>query len=128
MNLLLDTHAFLWWLADDARLPRNARSAISDRGNTVLVSAVSAMEITTKHRIGKLPEAGALADDIGDVVSLCGFEALSISVRHGETAGRLAILHKDPFDRLLIAQALVDGLTLVTNERLFDDAGVRRLW
>jgi len=95
---------------------------------TILISAVSAMEITTKHRIGKLPDAGPLAADFERQIEALGFEGLALSIKEAEYAGRLAFQHKDPFDRLLIAQAILGGLTLVSNEEMFDQTGVSRLW
>ncbi len=128
MRLLLDTHALIWFFAGDARLPMNARTRIEDPSATVLVSAVSAIEVTLKHRLGKLPQAGPLALAFEEVIERYGFVGLPISVAHAESAGRLAIPHKDPFDRILIAQSLLDGLPLVSNERGFDAFGVARLW
>ena len=129
MRLLLDTHAFLWWVFADPKLSRRARLAISDdEDNDVLISAASAWEITTKFRIGKLPHAGVVANDIAAAVTAEGFGNLPISVRHAQRAGSLAGQHRDPFDRMLMAQALVDNLTVVSNERVFDTYGVKRLW
>jgi PIN domain nuclease of toxin-antitoxin system len=128
LRLLLDTHALIWWTIDLARLSPPARAAIADPDNDVFVSAVSALEITTKHRLGKLPSAARLAHGFEAEVAAEGFAGLAISVRHGELAGGMRIQHKDPFDRLLIAQALVEGMTLISNEVPFDAAGVSRIW
>lgn len=128
MRLLLDTHALIWWLGDDPALSRAARDAIGLAENDVLVSASSAMEVVTKHRLGKLPQAAMLAQDFEAIVRAEGFLPLAISLRHATLAGGLRIAHKDPFDRLLVAQALVESMVLVSNERLFDDFGVARLW
>jgi PIN domain nuclease of toxin-antitoxin system len=129
VQLLLDTHAFLWWVFADRKLSARARTAIGDdRANEVLVSAVSAWEIATKYRLGKLPEAGRVADDVAASVVAEGFGALGLSMVHAQRAGSLGGDHRDPFDRMLIAQALVGDLTLVSNERVFDRYGVRRLW
>lgn len=128
MRLLLDTHALIWWLADDPALPPAARNAIEAPDNEVLVSAASAMEVVTKHRLGKLPEATVLAQDFEAIVRAEGFAPLSISLRHAALAGGLQVVHKDPFDRFLIAQSLVDSIPLVSNEQAFDGFGVRRLW
>lgn len=128
MNLLLDTHAFLWWLADDPALPRTARVAIAAPATRVHVSAATAWEITTKHRLGKLPGAGLVAADVGAEIAAEGFAELPVSLRHAERAGAMPGAHRDPFDRMLIAQALDEGLTLVSNEMLFDQFGVTRLW
>jgi PIN domain nuclease of toxin-antitoxin system len=128
VRLLLDTHALLWWLEDYPSLSRDASRAIGETQNDVYVSAVSAMEISTKHRIGKLPHVAPLVNDFSGALSAQGFIALPISVDDGVRAGSLGFAHKDPFDRLLIAQALRDNLTLVSNEQLFDETGVQRLW
>ena len=125
---MLDTHALIWWLAGDEALPAAAREAIEDPAAEVLVSAVSAWEIATKHRLGKLPGAQAIVADLPGVVADQGFTALSISLRHGQAAGALPGPHRDPFDRMLIAQALLEGLVLVSNEKPFDAYGVSRLW
>jgi PIN domain nuclease of toxin-antitoxin system len=128
VRLLLDTHAFLWWLAGEQALTRRARTAIQSDDNDVFISAVTAWEIATKFRIGKLPEAAAVAEDVTDVVAAEGFNELALSMAHAERAGALHGPHRDPFDRMLIAQSLIDGFTLISNERIFDHYGVRRLW
>ena len=106
----------------------SARRAIADEDNDILISAVSAWEITTKHRLGKLPEASEIAVDVGAEIAHQGFEELPITVEEAARAGSLPGPHRDPFDRLLIAQALSRNLVLVSNEPLFDRYGVRRLW
>ena len=128
MNLLLDTHALIWWLAGDEALSLRARVAIADETNPVAVSAASAMEVATKFRIGKLPGAALLAQDFEALIAQQGFAQLPISVHHARLAGELNIPHKDPFDRLLIAQALAEDMVLVSNEALFDSFAVKRLW
>jgi PIN domain nuclease of toxin-antitoxin system len=128
VRLLLDTHAFLWWLAGDSALSIAARTAIADQANSILVSAASAWEITTKHRIGKLPAVGSIIADLDAVIADQGFIGLPISLRHGQAAGSLPGPHRDPFDRMLIVQAILEDLVLVSNEQLFDVYGVRRLW
>ena len=128
VRLLLDTHALLWFVAGDDRLSSAARAAIADPANDVLVSAASAWEISTKHRIGKLPSAGPLAIDVLGVLTRKGFTPLDITVEHGQSAGALPGPHRDPFDRILVAQALAERMTLVSNESLFDAYGVARLW
>jgi PIN domain nuclease of toxin-antitoxin system len=128
MRLLLDTHALIWWVTDDPALSRAAWDAIGDSANEILASAASAWEIATKHRIGKLPQAGPLAQDFVGSIAAEGFIGLPIGVREAEAAGRLSGPHRDPFDRMLIAQALAQSLTLISNERVFDCYGVARLW
>ena len=128
MRLLLDTHALIWWLAGDTMLSLPAREAIEDEANSVAVSAASAMEITTKVRIGKLAGAVLLAREFEAIIASQGFAELPITVRHARVAGEMNIVHKDPFDRLLIAQAQVEDMVLVSNEALFDTFAVQRLW
>ncbi len=128
MRLLLDTHALLWWLFGQQFLTPAVKLAITDDANDIFVSAASAWEISTKRRIGKLPDAESLSDGFEDIVRSQGFLPLPVTLSHGEAGGALPGLHKDPFDRLLIAQAILEGLVFVSNERLFDNYGVRRLW
>jgi PIN domain nuclease of toxin-antitoxin system len=129
VRLLLDTHSFLWWVFADSQLSRTARSAIADDAeNEVFVSAASAWEITTKYRTGKLPHAAIVARDVAAAVTAEGFLPLSVSIRHGQRAGDLGGVHRDPFDRILIAQSMLEHLTLVSNETAFDPYGVSRLW
>lgn len=128
MRLLLDTHAFLWWLAGDEALSVTARTAIADENNDVFVSAASAWEISTKHRLGKLPGVAAIVAALDATIADQSFIGLPISVPHGQAGGALPGPHRDPFDRMLIAQALVDRLVLVSNEQIFDAYGVTRLW
>ena len=132
MRLLLDTHALLWWLSGDTQLSLSARRAIADRRHDILVSAASAWEVSTKHRLGKLPGAGPLAVDFEREVRRHGFMALPISMSHAQSAGALTgaldAAHRDPFDRMLVAQAREEKLALVSNEKLFDEYGVTRIW
>nr|WP_294556755.1 type II toxin-antitoxin system VapC family toxin [uncultured Rhodopila sp.] len=128
MDLLLDTHVFLWWIAGDPALSQTARNAIGDNASKIFVSAASAWEIATKVRIGKLPGAAAALVNLAAVLADQGFAGLPVSFEHGQAAGGLPGPHKDPFDRMLIAQAMLDGMVLVSNERPFDVYGVRRLW
>ncbi len=128
MDLLLDTHAFLRWIAGDTALSMPARSAIDDPNKTIFVSAASAWEIATKLRIGRLPGVASIATDLAGVLTAQGFVGLPICFRHGQAAGALPGPHKDPVDRMLIAQAMLDDMALVSNEQQFDAYGVRRLW
>lgn len=128
MRLLLDTHALIWWLAGDAGLTRVAREAIADQTNDVFVSAASAWEIATKHRIGKLPQAAILAADIAGATAQQGFQELTITLRHAQIAGSLPGPHRDPFDRMLIAQALHEQMAFVSQESIFGRYGVQMLW
>jgi PIN domain nuclease of toxin-antitoxin system len=128
LKLLLDTHTLIWWLSAHPSLSNEAREAIADPLNDIMVSAVSAMEVSTKYRLGKLPGAALLAQGFEAIVDAQGFAELPISIRHGRVAGGLQAAHKDPFDRLLIAQALTEEVIIVSNETLFDSFGVTRLW
>ncbi|SFF76035.1 PIN domain nuclease, a component of toxin-antitoxin system (PIN domain) [Novosphingobium sp. CF614] len=128
MRLLLDTHALIWWLAGDRALSDRAREAITDEANGVAVSAASAMEVATKFRIGKLPDAALLARDFEAIIADQGFTELAIMVHHARLAGEMNIAHKDPFDRMLIAQAQAEDMILVSNEALFDGFAVKRFW
>jgi len=128
VRLLLDTHALLWWLTDDPSLSPAARKAIAATSNVVLVSAASAWEIAAKVRLGRLPGAEDLAADFRGFLSREGFTTLDITADHGIRAGLLPGPHKDPFDRMLIAQAQAENLPIATNEQLFESYGVRRIW
>ena len=129
MRLILDTHALLWALAEPDRLSQSARTHIVDRANELLVSAVSAWEISTKVRIGKLPHAEPLMQNYGRLVAQLGATTLPISQEHGLFAGALDWSHRDPFDRMLAAQAVLEAASLVTFDRAFDDVeAVRTLW
>jgi PIN domain nuclease of toxin-antitoxin system len=128
VRCLLDTHTFLWWLDGDPALSILARSAIAEFGDRIYVSAVTAWEISTKFRIGKLPQAACVAADIEACILNQSFLPLPITARHGTLAGSLPGVHRDPFDRMLIAQALMEDMALVSNERIFDQYGVKRYW
>ena len=128
MRCLLDTHTLIWWTLDHPSLSARVYAVLKDDSNEVYVSAASAWEIATKFRIGKLPEAAILAADVGAVIKANGFQCLPVSVRHGQVAGALPGPHKDPFDRMLIAQVMVDDLIFLSNETIFDNFGVKRLW
>ena len=128
MRLLLDTHAFLSWLSGSSRLSSRARRAIADESNEVSVSAASAWEITTKYRLGKLPGAEIVARDVRAVIADQGFGELAVTVTEASRAGSLGGPLRDPFDRILIAQALERDLVLLSNETVFDAYGIRRLW
>lgn len=128
MDLLLDTHALLWWLAGDSSLSPAAQAAITDETNPVFISAASGWEIAIKHRLGKLSGIAAVVADLDGAIVEQGFIGLPITVRHGQAAGALPGPHRDPFDRMLIAQAMLDNLVLISNEQPFDAYGVKRLW
>ena len=117
MNLLFDTHVLLWWLGDDPELGQTAREAIAQPDNLVFMSAVSIWEIVIKKSVGKLE----VPDGLHAVLDDQPFHYLDMTAEHAFKVGELPLHHKDPFDRLLIAQSLVDGLTLVTG-----DANIKR--
>ena len=124
---LLDTHALLWWVSNHPSLSADSDRVLSDSANEMFVSAASAWEVTTKARLGKLT-AGALANDFAGEIRRQGFVPLSITLDHAQRAGNLPGPHRDPFDRMLIAQAQAENLVLLSNETVFDRYGVRRLW
>jgi PIN domain nuclease of toxin-antitoxin system len=126
--VLIDTHVLLWSALEPARLSSRARSLLASLDTEVLVSAASAWEIATKVRIGKLPGAEAFAADLNTRIKRIGFLGLAVTLEHGQRAGLLPGTHKDPFDRMLIAQAQAENLPLISNERIFDTYGTRRIW
>lgn len=128
MRVLLDTHALLWWLDGDRRLPLHMRSLILDAGTQVLVSAASAWEIATKAQLGKLPKAVAVARKLDIAVAGQGFVELPITFEDGQRAGWLAGEHRDPFDRMLAAQALARDLPVMTRDTALMALGVRVVW
>lgn len=128
MRALLDTHTLLWWILDDPTLTRRAETVIADTGNSIVVSAASAWELSIKFGLGKLPSAPDLITNFSDAMENEGFQLLPISVEHGIRAGLLPGLHKDPFDRMLIAQAHAENIPIISNEAVFEGYGVRRLW
>lgn len=123
IRALLDTHVFLWWLGDDSRLGSPARKLIEDPSNQIYVSAASAWEIAIKKSIGKL----AAPANLDAVVEEEGFEKLAISCFHGERAGELSPHHRDPFDRLLIAQAQSEGLAIITADQAIQKYAVKTI-
>jgi PIN domain nuclease of toxin-antitoxin system len=123
MIALIDTHVLLWWLADDPRLGSAPRELMADPASVVLVSAVSVWEIAIKRAVGKLRSPDGLPERIDDA----GFERLPVGFDHAERVGTLPLHHGDPFDRLLIAQALVEGATIVTSDCRIQAYDVPRL-
>jgi PIN domain nuclease of toxin-antitoxin system len=126
-GLLLDTHVFLWFATGDEALSVIAREAITTTSD-VFVSAASAWEVRTKYRLGKLASAAVLAHDLAAAVRRLELTELPIAFADGDLAGALVGTHRDPFDRMLIAQSLNHELSLVSNETLFDEFGVTRIW
>jgi PIN domain nuclease of toxin-antitoxin system len=127
MRVLLDTHALLWWLSRDKSLPRAARDAISN-ASFAAASAVSAYEIALKARQGKLAVPRILIEDFTGAMNSRNLSVLAIEASHAAMAGDFPLTHRDPFDRLLSAQSLVEGLTLITRDREHAAFGVQTLW
>ena len=124
MDVLLDTHMLLWWLSDDPQLPPRARSMIASRANRPLVSAATAWEIAIKERLGKL----TIDQPIADEIEREGFAAVPITIAHAAETAALPPIHRDPFDRLLIAQALEEEVPLLSADEILSAYGIRRLW
>jgi PIN domain nuclease of toxin-antitoxin system len=126
--LLLDTHVLIWWFAMPERLSATVLNCLAEPATTVWVSAASAWEIATKHRLGKLPTARVLLDDYETLLGGQGFQSLAITPRHGLRAGGYGVDHRDPFDRLLAAQAELNQLTLVSCDPAFQQFPCGVLW
>ena len=116
---LIDTHILLWWIFDDPKLHQNSRKIIQNPNNKILVSSVSAWEIATKHRIGKLPEAKELLEDYDNILQKARFDQLSIITAHALRAGLLPIQHRDPFDRMIMAQSELEQIPVITYDPAF---------
>ena len=128
MRLLLDTHALLWWLFDDPKLPDSSRGLLADPDNEILVSSASAWEICTKHRIGKLPAASQLVKDVAGWIHRAGFTELPVTIGHAQKAGSWPQPHKDPFDRMLAAQSVLDSVPIVSRDEALATFGVQLTW
>jgi PIN domain nuclease of toxin-antitoxin system len=128
VRFLLDTHTLLWCFNDSRSLSLTARKIIEEGSNEILVSAASGWELATKVRMGKLPTGEELMSDLDRYLAQLGFESLPISLQHAVRAGRLPGEHRDPFDRMLISQALIEDLPIISNDRVFDEYQVRRIW
>jgi PIN domain nuclease of toxin-antitoxin system len=128
LRVLLDTHTLLWWAINDPKLSRTARAILSSLESDVFVSAASAWEVATKARLGKLPGAETFAAEFSARVDAFGFRPLAIAMEHGQRAGLLPGAHKDPFDRMLIAQAQAENMPILSNDTIFDEFHVRRIW
>lgn len=127
-RLLLDTHALIWWWKDDPMLPATSRAAMTDPANDVFVSAATAWEMATKVRKGQLPDMAHALPTFHDDVVRDGFHHLSVTTAHGLRGGAMPGTHKDPFDRMLAAQALLENLTVVTRDRAIASFGCEVLW
>lgn len=127
-SLLLDTHAMLWFLWDDPRLSPAARSLIEDAGNRKLVSIATCWEIAIKVAVGKLGLGEPSRSFLTREIARNNFELLPISLDHATMVEGLVAYHRDPFDRLLVAQATIEALPLVSSDAVFDQYGISRLW
>lgn len=128
MKVLLDTHSLLWATLSPASLSPEASAIIADEGNVILVSAASAWEIATKVRLGKLPGAQRFEKEFLDVIENAGYTLISIEASVALRAGRFVNEHRDPFDRVIAAQALADDIPVLSTDRKLDSFGVHRIW
>ena len=127
-RLLLDTHVFLWWVDDASELTTAARKAIADVNNECCMSLVSCWEIAIKSSLGKLRLASNVEHFVTEQMNVNGFTLLNIELHHAAKVEKLPFHHRDPFDRLLIAQALSEKLTIISADSAFRDYGVKVLW
>jgi PIN domain nuclease of toxin-antitoxin system len=129
MRLLLDTHVLIWAFREPSRIASNALAALRDPTNELYVSAITPFEISTKHKSGKLPGADQIVLAYDDHLKRLGARDLHVTGHHGLIAGSLTTDHRDPFDRILAAQAITESMILVTSDSAFDSiGGVRTLW
>jgi PIN domain nuclease of toxin-antitoxin system len=128
LKLLLDTHAFLWFITSDPQLSDAARALLVDPANTVLISPASYWEVAIKVSIGKHALAAPFHSFVTQGIFGNGFAILAIQPEHAALVSTLPFHHRDPFDRVLIAQALVEKVTIVSADGLFDSYGVQRIW
>ncbi|MGA3210199.1 MAG: type II toxin-antitoxin system VapC family toxin [Terriglobales bacterium] len=127
MRSLLDSHTLLWWFIDPAKLSNAVSNELGMRENSILVSPASIWELAIKSKSGKLDAQGFL-DRVDDLLMEASFELLPITPDHAVRAGFLPQIHRDPFDRMLAAQAQAESLTILSKDAVFDHYGVRRLW
>ncbi|MGQ0657928.1 MAG: type II toxin-antitoxin system VapC family toxin [Chromatiales bacterium] len=128
MRVLLDTHAFLWLVTDDSRLSRKSRSVFLDDRNDILISAVTGFEIAVKYSLGKLELSQRPDLFIAERIAANALTVLPLAMGHGIAVGSLPFHHRDPFDRLLIAQALIEQIPVLSNDKVFNSYGVKRIW
>lgn len=128
MRLLLDTHAFLWFVAGDTTISSGARALIEDEANDKFVSIASLWEIAVKTSIGKLPLAKPFEQFIPEQLTRNGFQILGLTVEHAATVATLPLYHRDPFDRMLVAQSLAENLPLLSSDETLDAYRIQRLW
>lgn len=127
-RLIADTHAILWWLSDDCRLSANAKALISDSNTAVYLSAASAWEISVKAKLGKLIIPKSSESLIADLLNVERFIPLPISLLHALRTGELPPIHRDPFDRMLICQSMVEQIPLLTNDPAILQYGLQTIW
>ena len=128
MRALLDTHAFLWWIADDSRLSKKAREIIADGHNELFLSAASGWEMAIKARLGKLQLSDSLERFVPEQLIINGIEGLPVQMRHTLHVQTLPDYHRDPFDRLLVAQAQLEGLPILTRNPYIARYQVKTIW
>ena len=128
MKVLLDTHALLWATLSPSHLSQDAAGIIADESNVVFVSAASAWEIATKVRLGRLPGAEKLEKEFLDVMEDAGYTLAPIDAAVALRAGRFLGEHRDPFDRVIAAQALADDIPVLSSDRMLDSFGIQRIW
>ncbi len=128
LKVLLDTHVLIWWLADHPSLSKKASHTISLPTNRLFVSAASAWEIAIKVRANKLTVPESLLTDFSGVLMQAGFDPLPMNIAHAMCAGKLPGKHRDPFDRMLIAQAQIESMAIIGKDVIFDHYGINRIW
>ena len=128
MRLLLDTHTFLWFISDDSKLSHRARSLLTSETNILFVSTASLWEMAIKISLGKLTVEGVFEDFVTKQLSLNGMEILPINLPDLDVITTMPFHHRDPFDRLLIAQAMVEEIPVVSADEAFDMYGIERWW
>jgi PIN domain nuclease of toxin-antitoxin system len=128
MRILFDSHALVWFLDADPRLPIRARAAVTASDAVPVVSAVSAWELANKVRLGKWPDVASFAEFFVETIDAQGFELLPITAHHARLAGFLPGPHRDPFDRMLAAQAQIENVPLITADPAFKAFGTRVIW
>lgn len=128
MKVLLDTCTLIWATISPKSLTPRARKIVADKSNSILVSAASAWEIATKVRLGRLPGVESLERDFVDAINRSGYSALAIDAESALRAGRFITAHRDPFDRMIAAQALALDIPVLSPDSQFDKFGVRRMW
>jgi len=125
---LIDTHVLLWWLFDDPKLSRSAFEIIRNPENNIFVSSASGWEIATKYRLGKLPQAAEAVEKLPELIRHSRMNVLPIILGHALLAGRLQGPHKDPFDRMLIAQGQLENLPIITSDSIFNEYNISVIW